>query len=280
MMDGRNDKADRARRFLPVFMGKGSRSWIRQFGSPLAGPAAAAGTFAAVAAGWAAVGQAGRAQLAFAVIASLTAGLLTHLQVRKELGDKQLAGHQLTMKDHGFAETIHVVAHQQTVREPAGESADLFQLPPDLVDFTGRQEQSAQICDLLRGYLGEQPTAVVVSAIAGKGGVGKTALAVHVAHQLQSRFADGQLYVNLRGAEAQALDPAGVLVEFLRTLGVAPKEIPDGLAERARLYRARLSGRRVLVVLDNAADEAQVRPLLPGDPGCAALVTSRRRLAG
>lgn len=158
----------------------------------------------------------------------------------------------------------------------SGERDDLSQLPPDLVDFTGREAQSAQVRDLLEW----QPTAVVISAIAGKGGVGKTTLAIHVAYQVRHRFPDGQLYVNLRGAEAQALEPADVLAEFLRSLGVQPTAIPDGLAERAGLYRARLSDRRILVVLDNAADEAQVRPLLPGSPGCAVLVTSRRRLAG
>lgn len=254
---------------------KGSRRWIRRLGPLWVGVAAAAGTFAAVAAGWAAVGQAGRAQLGFAVVASLTAGLLAHLQVRKEL-----TGRQPTIGDHGIAGTVRVLAHDRAVREIAGDGADLFQLPPGLVDFTGREEQSAQVRDLLESGVEERVTAVVVSAIAGKGGVGKTTLAIHVAHQVRAWFPDGQLYVNLRGAEAQSLDPADVLAEFLRNLGVAPTAVPDGLAVRARLYRARLSGRRVLVVLDNAADEAQVRPLLPGDPGCAVLVTSRSRLAG
>ena len=120
----------------------------------------------------------------------------------------------------------------------------------------------------------------MISAIAGKAGVGKTALAVRVAHRLRPRFPDGQLYVNLRGAEAQALDPAEVLAGFLRALGVEGAVIPEGLEERVRLYRSRLADRRVLVVLDNAASEAQVRPLLPGSHGCAVLVTSRARLGG
>jgi DNA-binding SARP family transcriptional activator/predicted negative regulator of RcsB-dependent stress response len=151
------------------------------------------------------------------------------------------------------------------------------QLPPDIDDFTGRQDAIAQLQDLLEAG---QATAIVISAIAGKAGVGKTALAVHVAHRLRPCFPDGQLYVNLRGAEAQALDPAEVLAGFLRALGVDGARIPEGLEERARLYRARLADRRVLVVLDNAASEAQVRPLLPGGQGCAVLVTSRGRLAG
>jgi DNA-binding SARP family transcriptional activator/uncharacterized protein HemY len=151
------------------------------------------------------------------------------------------------------------------------------QLPPDIDDFTGREAAVAQVQELLES---EQATAIVISAIAGKAGVGKTALALRVAHRLRLRFVDGQLYVNLRGAEAQALDPADVLAEFLRGLGVEGALIPDGLEDRVRLYRSRLADRRVLVVLDNAASEAQVRPLLPGSQGCAVLVTSRARLGG
>jgi DNA-binding SARP family transcriptional activator/predicted negative regulator of RcsB-dependent stress response len=151
------------------------------------------------------------------------------------------------------------------------------QLPPDIDDFTGRQDAIAQLQQLLEA---EQATAIVISAIAGKAGVGKTALAVRVAHRLRPRFPDGQLYVNLRGAEAQALDPAEVLAGFLRALGVDGPHIPEGLQERARLYRARLTDQRVLVVLDNAASEAQVRSLLPASGGCAVLVTSRASLGG
>jgi DNA-binding SARP family transcriptional activator/tetratricopeptide (TPR) repeat protein len=151
------------------------------------------------------------------------------------------------------------------------------QLPPDIDDFTGRQAAVAQVQRLLEK---ERATAIVISAIAGKAGVGKTALAVHVAHRLRPRFPDGQLYVNLRGAEAQALAPADVLAGFLRALGVEGAAIAEGLDERVRQYRSWLADRRVLVVLDNAASEAQVRPLLPASGGCAALVTSRARLGG
>jgi DNA-binding SARP family transcriptional activator/predicted negative regulator of RcsB-dependent stress response len=151
------------------------------------------------------------------------------------------------------------------------------QLPPDIDDFTGRQAAVAQVQELLKR---EQVSAIVISAIAGKAGVGKTALAVRAAHRLRPRFADGQLYVNLRGTEAQALDPAEVLAGFLRALGVEGAVIAEGLEERVQQYRSRLADRRVLVVLDNAASEAQVRPLLPASPGCAVLVTSRKRLSG
>jgi DNA-binding SARP family transcriptional activator len=151
------------------------------------------------------------------------------------------------------------------------------QLPPDIDDFTGREAAAAEVRRLLER---EQTTAIVISAIAGKAGVGKTALAVHLAHRLRSWFPDGQLYVNLRGAEAQARDPSEVLAEFLRALGMDGASIADGLEERVRQFRARLADRRVLVVLDNAASEAQLRPLLPGSGGCVALVTSRARLGG
>jgi tetratricopeptide (TPR) repeat protein len=166
----------------------------------------------------------------------------------------------------------------QIVR-PAPLTSGLFQLPPDIDDFTGRLDALQGVRGLLE-RANEQTTAVVVSAIAGKAGVGKTALAIRAAYQLRRHFPDGQLYVNLRGAEAQRLDPADVLRDFLLELGVARAAIPEQLDQQAVRYRSQLAGRRVLIVLDNAADEAQVRPLLPGSPGCAALITSRVRLAG
>jgi tetratricopeptide (TPR) repeat protein/transcriptional regulator with XRE-family HTH domain len=165
------------------------------------------------------------------------------------------------------------------VRRPP--SGALCQLPPDVADFTGRAEEVALVGDLLADAApdGRSP-AVVVSAVAGKAGVGKTTLAVHVAHQLRRRFPDGQLYVNLRGAEPQPLDPGEALSRLLRALGVDGAAIPADLGERTALYRARLADRRVLVVLDDVASEAQVRPLLPGTAGCGVLATSRARLVG
>ena len=126
----------------------------------------------------------------------------------------------------------------------------------------------------------EVGTAAPMVVISGPPGVGKTALAVHVSHQLRECFPDGQLFVDLQGGLAGTLEPSTVLGGFLRALGVAASAIPADLHERVALYRTRLAERRILVVLDNAVDEAQVRPLLPGGEGCAALVTSRSRLAG
>jgi DNA-binding SARP family transcriptional activator len=151
------------------------------------------------------------------------------------------------------------------------------QLPPDVPDFTGREETIDDLDGLLRNA--RDGRAVVISAIAGQAGVGKTALAVHVAHRLRSEFPEGQLYVNLRSAQDHRAEPAEVLARFLRALGVDGGAIPDGMEERAALYREELADRRMLVVLDNAVNGAQVQPLLPGVPGCAVLVTSRSRLA-
>jgi DNA-binding SARP family transcriptional activator len=153
------------------------------------------------------------------------------------------------------------------------------QLPPDITDFTSRSAPMARLRDLLLPA-GSQATAVPVAAVVGQAGVGKTAFAVHVAHQLSPQFPDGQLYVDLRGAEAEALDPGAVLGGFLRALGLPGSAIPESPQERVQLYRTRIADRRVLVLLDNAADESQVRPLLPGTAGSAVLVTSRRRLTG
>jgi tetratricopeptide (TPR) repeat protein/transcriptional regulator with XRE-family HTH domain len=152
-------------------------------------------------------------------------------------------------------------------------------LPLTVPDFTGREEEVAHIHELLAA---SDPDAVILSAVSGKPGIGKTTLAVHVAHQLRSsgRFPDGQLYANLQGAQAHPLDPGEVLSRFLRALGMHGSSIPNDLEERVAAYRTLLADRQVLVVLDNAGGEAQIRPLLPGSPSCAVLVTSRTRLTG
>ncbi|KND27574.1 regulator [Streptomyces europaeiscabiei] len=161
--------------------------------------------------------------------------------------------------------------------EPAPAPAPLrpAQLPATVPDFTGR---SAFVSELGSRLATAEGSVMAVSAVAGIGGVGKTTLAVHVAHQARRHFPDGQLYVDLQGAGARAAEPETVLGSFLRALGTADSAIPDTLDERAALYRSTLDGRRILILLDNAHDAAQIRPLLPGTPGCAALVTSRVRM--
>ncbi|MGW1213783.1 AfsR/SARP family transcriptional regulator [Streptomyces sp. NPDC002499] len=155
------------------------------------------------------------------------------------------------------------------------------QLPLEVRGFTGRQVELAQLDGIL-ATAAERPTAVVVSAVSGTAGVGKTALAVHWAHRVSDRFPDGQLYVNLLGYDPSgaAVTPDQALRGFLDALGVPAPRVPVDLQARVGLYRSLLSGRRVLVVLDNARDPDQVRPLLPGSAGCLAVVTSRNRLTG
>ncbi|MGH3622994.1 MAG: BTAD domain-containing putative transcriptional regulator, partial [Sciscionella sp.] len=174
-----------------------------------------------------------------------------------------------------LAPTVPMAAASNQVPVPA-------QLPADIADFTGRAKQVSEICDLLAAEQRDarNSAAIVLAAVSGKPGVGKTTLAVHCAHLLREEFPDGQLYVNLRGANAQPLAPAEVLERFLRALGLDGGAIPEDEQARGELYRSRLAGRRMLVVLDNAEREAQVRPLLPGTAGSAVLVTSRVRLAG
>ncbi|MHC0433236.1 AfsR/SARP family transcriptional regulator [Streptomyces sp. O3] len=158
---------------------------------------------------------------------------------------------------------------------PATAPVRPAQLPATVPDFTGRASFVAE----LGAYLtAEEGRVMAVSALAGIGGVGKTTLAVHVAHEVRAHFPDGQLYVDLQGAGPRVAEPETVLGSFLRALGTADSAIPDSMEERAALYRSLLDGRRVLVLLDNARDAAQVRPLLPGTAGCAALVTSRIRM--
>ncbi|MFD4510233.1 BTAD domain-containing putative transcriptional regulator [Streptomyces sp. NPDC058457] len=155
------------------------------------------------------------------------------------------------------------------------------QLPMGVQGFIGRGEELARL-EAILASAADQPSAVVITAVSGTAGVGKTALAVHWARSARRAFPDGQLYVNLRGftPSGSVLGPAQAVRGFLDALGVPPARIPAGLEAQVGLYRSLLAGRRVLVVLDNARDAEQVRPLLPGAPGCLALITSRRSLTG
>ncbi|MEO3850249.1 BTAD domain-containing putative transcriptional regulator [Streptomyces sp. B8F3] len=164
----------------------------------------------------------------------------------------------------------------QPAPAPVTASVAPAQLPATLPDFTGR----GHVVEELGKQLVQAPHMVMaVSSVSGIGGVGKTTLAVHVAHAARESFPDGQLYVDLQGWGPSPVDPAGVLGAFLRALNVPDADIPETLTERSALYRSVLAGRRVLALLDNARDATQVRPLLPGTEGCAALITSRARMA-
>lgn len=151
------------------------------------------------------------------------------------------------------------------------------QLPGDAPGFVGRDRE----VERLQALGDEGRGSGVVAVVAGTAGAGKTALVVRVAHRIRERFPDGQLFVNLHGYDTgPPLGPQAALDRFLRALGLAPALVPVDLEERAELYRSLLAGRRMLVLLDNAATTGQVRPLLPGEPGCLVLITSRNRLSG
>ncbi|WP_234386132.1 AfsR/SARP family transcriptional regulator [Streptomyces sp. ERV7] len=151
------------------------------------------------------------------------------------------------------------------------------QLPADIADFSGRADTLSALCEALGD---RDRTALAVATVSGMGGIGKSALALRVAHRVKEEFPDGQLYADLRGTGADAADPGAVLASFLSALGVPRQEVPGSVEDRARLFRTVLDGRRVLLLLDDARDTAQVKPLLPGAVHCAVVVTSRAHLAG
>jgi tetratricopeptide (TPR) repeat protein len=182
---------------------------------------------------------------------------------------------QVSLAAQGRA-TAQVMPTPPAEAEPAGTP---HELPLDVYGFTGRGDELAAL-DALLDTGGRDPD-LVIAAVSGTGGVGKTALVVHWAHRVAERFRDGQLYVDLRGYDREyPVRPADALAAFLGALGVSSGALPHDLDERTALYRSLLAGRRVLVVLDNAHSATQVRPLLPGTSSCLAVVTSRDSLAG
>jgi tetratricopeptide (TPR) repeat protein len=165
---------------------------------------------------------------------------------------------------------------------PGQPAPALRQLPASVRTFVGRQAEISRLDDLVRQALDPAGAAgtVAISAIDGMAGVGKTALAVHTAHRLAGQFPDGQLFIDMHGwTQGHEPRPAREALEvFLRALGVRPERIPARTGERAAMFRQRLAGTRTMIVLDNVASEAQIRPLVPGSAGCLVLITSRRRL--
>jgi DNA-binding SARP family transcriptional activator/tetratricopeptide (TPR) repeat protein len=164
---------------------------------------------------------------------------------------------------------------------PRAASAAPVQLPADVPGFTGRADHLRRLDELIPGRAGRVANAMIISAIAGMGGVGKTALAVHWGHRVRRHFPDGLLYIDLRGFSVDApVRPVDALTHLLRSLGEPAERIPADVQTAAGRYRSLMADRQALVVLDNAANADQVRPLLPASSGCLVLVTSRDRLTG
>ncbi|MCW2569520.1 MAG: hypothetical protein JWN54_3617 [Mycobacterium sp.] len=205
------------------------------------------------------------------------------VQLRDELGIEpgtELAHlHQQILESDPSLAAPSAAVVVQVSTGPYG-AAPPAQLPHGMPDFTGRDAELDCLDSLLDSDGARD--AVTITAITGTAGVGKTALAVHWAHQVRDRFADGQLYVNLRGFDptGAAMEPPEAIRGFLDAFAVPTARIPVSLEAQAALYRSLLAGRRVLIVLDNAGDADQVRPLLPGAAGCFVVVTSRNELTG
>jgi tetratricopeptide (TPR) repeat protein len=202
-------------------------------------------------------------------------------EVRERLAQlRAVPGDDVTYAGTTMIEGEHSVL-SPVPRTPPPSGGGLRQLPPDTGLFTGREnELKALFIQAEHARAKGVPGTVVISAIDGMGGVGKTTLAVHAAHRLAPYFPDGQLFLDLYGhaRSTPPREPGDALTALLAGMGVAPQAIPADLGARAALYRARLAGTRTLVLLDNAASEDQVRPLLPAAETCLVLVTSRRRL--
>ncbi len=163
----------------------------------------------------------------------------------------------------------------------SGSQAVPYQLPAAIADFTGREKMFNQLVGLLSATDGAEGRRYLpVACLNGKGGVGKTALALHVAHAVRHLYPDGQLFVQLHGADGQPASPNNLMASVLRSLSLPTIALPDELAERTAVYRSRLGDRRVLIVLDDAYSVSQIMALMPGCPSCGVIITSRNPLSG
>ncbi|MBB2940584.1 DNA-binding SARP family transcriptional activator/tetratricopeptide (TPR) repeat protein [Actinoplanes lutulentus] len=208
-------------------------------------------------------------------IGSLADASIEYIAIRQRLAD------ELGVDPSPELTTLHQQALQgdlASLRTPQAARPVPVELPTDLPTFTGRDEQIETLSTFLRGG----PGAARAAVITGLGGVGKTSLAVHCAHQEADAFPDGQLYASMRGFDPSAAPTptADVLRRFLGALGVSDHDVPADFDARVALYRSLIAGRKILVVIDNVRDSAHVRPLLPATPGSAAIITSRDPLTG
>jgi DNA-binding SARP family transcriptional activator len=202
----------------------------------------------------------------------------THALFRDELGIEP--GPELQRLHQSILRGDVTAAGQLTALGTTGAPVPR-ELPRPAAGFTGRDDAIRKLDGLLRDDPGETGRLTAIAAVVGAAGIGKTALAVHWAHRVADRFPDGQLYVDLGGhAPGLPVRSIDALARMLRALGVRPERIPVDVAEAAAMYRSSCAGRRLLVVLDNAASADQVRPLIPGSRSCLVLVTSRERLSG
>lgn len=220
----------------------------------------------------------GRQAEALAVHRAARQALRTELGVEPSAALAELQRRILTADPELLVSTVDTQSAGGAAAPPPVSPVQplLQQLPADIADFTGRAATVDAIRGVLAGGSAGQGHAVTVCTVSGTAGVGKTTVAIHVAHVLGEAFPDGRLHVDLRTGSIPA-DPASVLADLLTALGTPSDRIPLGLAGRAALYRSLLADRRMLLVLDNARDAEQIRPLLPGTAGCAVLVTSRAR---
>ncbi|MCW6004451.1 tetratricopeptide repeat protein [Micromonospora sp. CPCC 205371] len=222
-----------------------------------------------------ALAAAGQQEAALRLFADLRDRLAGQLGVEPgpELRDAHL---RVLRQDLSIRRPITVAGSRPRHGAPAAPA----QLPADVAAFTGRHTALAQL-DAAYAPDGQPPTRTTIAVISGMAGAGKSALAVHWSHRNRHRFPDGQLHINLRGHAGQAPVTALQAIEhLLRSLGTPADEIPGVLSEAAALYRSLLSGRRVLVLLDNAISSEQVRPLIPAGAGTMVLATSRHQLGG